>query len=73
MKSGVCLKCGASTVYSGVNAPFKQGAYGTTTIPIAGSLFFVNRAALDNYVCTSCGYVESYVAHEHNLRVIEEN
>jgi hypothetical protein len=36
----------------------KKGPYGRNAIPIR----LTSIAALDNYVCTSCGYVESYIS-----------
>jgi hypothetical protein len=36
----------------------KSGPFGSNSIPIS----IVSIAALDNYVCTDCGYLERYVA-----------
>ena len=30
-------------------------------------------AALDNYVCTDCGYIESYIAEKDKLKEIVES
>ena len=30
-------------------------------------------AALDNYVCTDCGYLESYIAEKDKLKEITES
>jgi len=30
-------------------------------------------AALDNYVCTDCGYLESYIAEKDKLKEITED
>ncbi|MBC8255079.1 MAG: hypothetical protein H8E35_13785 [Ardenticatenia bacterium] len=68
MKNGQCPKCGSHDVYAGTQIGFKQGALATNTIPLGG--LFSASAALDNYVCVNCGYVESYVADPDKLRII---
>lgn len=57
MKSGVCPKCDSKNVYSGANIFPKSGPFGSNSIPVS----LTSIAALDNYVCVDCGYVESYV------------
>lgn len=66
MKDGVCPKCGSHEVYAG-NEIFFKGS--NNSIPIN----FMNSAALDNYVCVNCGYVESYISDSGKLRKIKEN
>lgn len=46
----------------------KSGSYGSNSIPVTG----FSSAALDNYVCVNCGYVESYIANPDKLRKIAE-
>lgn len=58
MKSGKCPKCGSSEVYFGANVFPKIGPFASNSIPIS----ITSVAALDNYVCAACGYLESYVA-----------
>ena len=58
MKAGICPKCTSSRVFSGASIALKKGPFGSNSIPIG----LTSIAALDNYVCTSCGYVESYVS-----------
>ena len=66
MKSGTCPKCGSSEVFAGTNVFPKSGPFSCNAIPIS----LTAMAALDNYVCTACGYMESYVAREEDLAVI---
>ena len=66
MRSGVCIKCGHATVYSGRDVPVKASA--GNRIPID----FHNSVAMDNYVCTTCGYVERYISHQDSLNRISE-
>ncbi len=68
MRNGTCPKCGSSEVYSGANVFFKAGTYGINTIPIS----FWTIAALDNYVCADCGFVESYIADADKLSEIRK-
>lgn len=66
MKDGKCPKCGSEEVFHGVDIPAKSGPFGSNSIPIS----MLSIAALDNYVCTECGYVESYVAEASKLKEI---
>ena len=63
MKSGKCSKCGSDKVYSGTEIPLKSGPFGSNSIPIS----ITSIASLNNYVCSECGYLESYVADEDKL------
>lgn len=58
MKNGKCPKCGSSKIYSAADLPLKGGPFGSNTIPVS----LASMAPLDNYVCTDCGFMESYVA-----------
>ncbi len=58
MKTGICPKCTATKVFSGASVALKKGPFGSNSIPIG----LTSIAALDNYVCISCGYVESYIS-----------
>ena len=68
MRSGKCAKCSSTDVRIGAQVANKGGVYGSNSIPIT----FWSAAALDNYVCVACGYVESYVADASKLRRIAE-
>lgn len=66
MKNGVCPRCRAQEVYSSANIRYKTG--NSSTIPLS----FLRSIPLDNYVCTSCGYVESYVADPEMLLRVKD-
>jgi predicted nucleic-acid-binding Zn-ribbon protein len=68
MKKGVCPRCQSKEVYGGTKVSPKAGWNSSNAIPISG----LKTAALDNYVCGSCGYVESYIAKEKDLGVIRK-
>jgi hypothetical protein len=70
MLDGICPKCGSEQVYSGADVPRKQGYHGANTIPIKGN--YMDGPALDNYVCTACGYVESYISDRPKLDEITQ-
>lgn len=53
-----CPICGGMRIGSGAEVDGKEGLRGGNRIPIDEKLY----APLDNYVCLSCGYVESYIA-----------
>ena len=67
MKTGVCPKCNSTAVYSGVDIPLKKGPFGSNAIPLS----MTSIAALDNYVCADCGYVESYIGESEKLKEIQ--
>lgn len=69
MKKGLCPKCGSREVYSGTDISFKRGMNNSNTIPL-GSMNW--PAPLDNYVCASCGYLESYLAREKDLEAVRK-
>ena len=66
MKSGNCPKCASTEVYSGATIPLKKGPFGSNAIPVT----LTSIAALDNYVCAACGYMESYIGDEEKLAEI---
>lgn len=68
MKDGRCPKCGSSKIYASVDLPLKGGPFGSNSIPVS----LASMAALDNYVCSECGLVESYIAGEDKLKEIAE-
>ena len=66
MKQGKCPRCGSEEVHSGVEVLPKSGPFGSNSIPIS----IVSIAALDNYVCTDCGYLERYISYAEKLKEI---
>ena len=68
MKTGICPKCNSEDVYSGATIPLKKGPFGSNSIPVG----LTSIAALDNYVCGKCGYVESYIGETEKLAEIAD-
>ena len=68
MKNGKCPKCGSAEIYAPKDLPLKGGPFGSNSIPIS----LTSMAALDNYVCSACGLVESYVADQDKLKEISK-
>ena len=66
MKQGKCPKCGSEEVYVGIDVLPKSGPFGSNSIPVS----IVSIAALDNYVCMDCGYLERYIAESEKLTEI---
>ncbi len=54
-------------IFSGAGVKGKSGMHDSNCIPV--SLF--RAAALDNYVCGQCGYVQSFIAKEKDLAAIK--
>ena len=63
MKTGTCPKCSSDEIFSGAGIALKKGPFGSNSIPVG----LTSIAALDNYVCGECGYVESYVSDPKKL------
>jgi predicted nucleic-acid-binding Zn-ribbon protein len=62
MKNGKCPKCSSREI-------FKHSAV-TARSNLAVSFF--NQAKLEDYVCTQCGYLESYVNKAEDLKKIKK-
>ena len=67
MKNGKCPKCGSTRIYTAKDMPLKAGPFGSNSIPVS----LTSLAALDNYVCLDCGFVERYVADSDKLDEIK--
>ena len=57
MKNGICPKCNSTNVY------FKPYALDKVTLDARGVEYV-------NYVCTDCGYFETYITDKEALRKI---
>jgi predicted nucleic-acid-binding Zn-ribbon protein len=68
LKDGICPKCKSNEVFSGADIMLKSGPFGSNSIPVN----LTSIAALDNYVCAHCGYVESYVLDSKKLKEISQ-
>ena len=68
MKNLSCPKCNSSEIYSGESVYPKSGPFTSNSIPIS----LTSIAALDNYVCTQCGFIESYIADAKKLKEISK-
>ncbi len=61
MKNGICLKCKAEEVYLS-----HTDTHGTR-IPLGLTIVFTEL-----YVCGKCGFFETYVQHQSDLKKISE-
>ena len=68
MKDGICPKCKSNEVFWGGDIILKSGPFGSNSIPVN----LTSMAALDNYVCAHCGYLESYVLDSKKLKEISQ-
>lgn len=66
MKHGICPRCHCAQVYCSSKLRAETG--NASSIPLS----FLRSISLDNYVCTNCGYVESYVSEPEMLSRIED-
>ena len=64
MKStGVCPKCSSKKI---ATIPSELGTYNVIKVDMFGF------AKLTRYICTSCGYLEQYVADEKSLTSLRQ-
>lgn len=71
MKNGQCPKCGSTNVYTrrqGIE--YERSMKLGIIIRTAGGTM---PSPLDNYICTGCGYFESYIADERKLDDVASN
>ena len=68
MKKGRCIKCRSNEVYVNDSKWGQYGNYQSNTIPIA----VFSNAILKNYVCTNCGYAESYIEDKAKLEKVKQ-
>ena len=66
--NGICQGCGASSIKSGAKIEGKEGLRGSNRLPIDSKI----SVELDNYVCVTCGYTESYISNRSILNRIEK-
>ena len=59
MKLGICPKCKSSEVYH--QQSFDHRGF----LPIS----WFQRARLEDYVCTTCGFTESYIIKKSSLEI----
>jgi predicted RNA-binding Zn-ribbon protein involved in translation (DUF1610 family) len=73
MRSGICPKCGERTVFrskEGCSISFGDGDFRVHT----GARRISNPyAKQENYICTSCGYFETYISESAVLSRVEES
>lgn len=65
---GICPQCGSEAIYSGAQAEGKEGLRGSNRLPID----FTHSVPMDNYVCTQCGYTETYITDRAALNRIAQ-
>lgn len=63
MKRGVCVKCGAETVFAKDNGIF----FGKHGVVVRTGMLLLARTRLRPLVCTTCGYFELYIADPQKL------
>lgn len=67
MKNGTCPKCNSNTVY----IKRKGMSFGDGGVHVYIPSQLASRPVpVDNYLCTTCGYFESYVADKAKLEAV---
>jgi len=68
MKSGKCPKCGSDAVRA-ARGGFGWGARESVYVQTE---MVVTATEVDNYLCTSCGYFEHYIADHGKLAEVAQ-
>ncbi|MGB7337383.1 MAG: hypothetical protein WBC91_00710 [Phototrophicaceae bacterium] len=66
MRAGICPKCGSHDVYKRHNAWYLSGG-DKTGIKMLHENYAEYTAVPTVYLCTDCGYFESYLEDDHAL------
>jgi predicted nucleic-acid-binding Zn-ribbon protein len=72
-KTNICPKCGSKDIVSG--AKTSPGYNGTTSVVVFNrpdALLFRGKqsSTVSNWVCTDCGYLESYADNPSDLKLL---
>ncbi len=65
MRSGRCPKCGQATVHR--PGPNQGLGYGGSGVGVRAGEILVWPTPLEQYICTTCGWFESYLADPDKL------
>ncbi len=64
MKSGPCPKCGSKEIYL---APYRiKLTHGRHSMQLG----IFDFAKIEEYICAECGFIESYLAGEEDMRKV---
>ena len=72
MKNGKCPKCNSATVYTkrqGISFSSSSGFY----VYISSEWATKSIKEVDHYICTSCGYFETYVEDKAKLEQVAKD
>lgn len=72
MKDGKCPKCNSSAVYTRRRG-LDFGKSGGIHIYISSEWATMPTMDVDHYICTACGYFESYVEDKARLEAITKD
>jgi predicted nucleic-acid-binding Zn-ribbon protein len=65
MKNGQCPKCSSSEIYHKLGGLADSGEVGVR-------MSWMSYLSLDIYICTDCGYVESYAVDKNEFSKLRE-
>jgi len=68
VRRGLCVKCGTPTVYRKLNG-ISHGGDGGGAVYVRTS-WLSWGSAVENLICTRCGYFETYVVDEKKMAEI---
>ena len=67
MKTGICPKCQSSEVYEA------QNGIGAMEAHYVRKENTSTHSTFNHYVCSNCGYIESYLTNENDINFIRNN
>jgi len=67
MRNGKCPKCNSTTIY----VKRKGISFGEGGVYVLTAEWVSKPVLLDHYICTTCGYFESYLVDKAKLEALE--
>jgi hypothetical protein len=72
MKDGKCPKCNSATVFTkrqGITLSTESGFF----VRISSEMMSRSLKDVDHYVCTTCGYFETYIEDKAKLEAVAKD
>lgn len=70
MRNGICPKCNSTEIYKKVKGISQGGSGGCASIYTS---WITTPTDLESFICTFCGFFESYVIDRNKLNEVAEN
>jgi DNA-directed RNA polymerase subunit RPC12/RpoP len=72
MKNGICPKCNSKTVHT-IRKGISFGTSNQFFVRISSEMFSKSLMEVDDYICTTCGYFETYIEDRAKLDAVAKD